>query len=131
MQVYTGNARDDAIGDTAGQIAFDRRVLAILAPAGNDVKAFVKLGQQLGNVVWIILQVAVHRHDNVASGVIQPGHERGGLAVVAAEVNDSDALVGSGDLVEYGCRAVAAAIVDQYQFPAPPKRQQRVFHARV
>ena len=42
MQTDAGNLRDQAISHAAGQVALDRVVLSVPAPAGNDVIAFVE-----------------------------------------------------------------------------------------
>ncbi len=66
MQTDAGNLRDQAIGHAAGQVALDRVVLSVPAPAGNDVIAFAELFKEFGNIGRIILHVAVHEDQDIA-----------------------------------------------------------------
>jgi hypothetical protein len=119
VQVHAGDARDQAVGEATGQVALDRVVLAVLAPAGHDVEAFVDLCQQFGDVFRIVLQVAIHRHDDVAAGMVHARHHRRGLPVVAPEMHDGNAPVAASQIIQQGRRTIGAAVVDQHQFPGP------------
>ena len=76
---------------------------------------------------------AVGANVAVPSGarVIDAGHESGGLAVVAAEMQHRDASIVRGDPVEQCGRVVLAAVVDEYEFPTLAERIEGVAHARV
>ena len=56
--------------------AGDERVLAILAPAADDVVALVDQGDHRGNVARIVLQVAVGGHDQPAARVARSRRQR-------------------------------------------------------
>ena len=86
------------------------------APAADDVVAFFELGEEGGDLVGIVLEVAVHGEDVVALGVIEPGGEGRGLTEVATELDDEDAAVDGGDLFEEAIGSVAGTIVDKDQF---------------
>src|SRR5262245_43483312 len=68
------------------------------------------------DVRGIVLQVAVHRHDDVALRKIDSGHHRRGLPEVAAQAHDLEALVLIRDLLQQRAAAVGAAVVDQDDF---------------
>ena len=53
---------------------------------------------------------------NSPCGVIETGRQRGGLAEVAAQLDDQHAAVHRGDLFQQLVGAVAGAVVDQDQF---------------
>ena len=80
--------------------------MAVLAPAVDEVVAFVDLGEHRGDVFGVVLEVAVDRDDDVARGMFDAGAHRGGLAVVAAELDDAEARLGLHELGELLARAV-------------------------
>src|SRR6202022_2507658 len=88
----------------------------MLAPAADDVVALFKLGEEVGDLVGIMLEIAVHGEDEVALGVIEAGSEGGCLTEVAAEFDDENAAVDGGDLFQETVGAVAGSIVDEDQF---------------
>ena len=55
MQRHTADSRNQRISKLRRNLARNERILAILSPAGNDIKAFIELPQKLTNVGWIIL----------------------------------------------------------------------------
>ena len=59
------------------------------------------------------------REDDVAARGLEPGHQRGGLAEVAAEPDRADARVLAGQLGEHLPGAVAAAVVDEDELGRP------------
>ena len=116
VQPHAGHKGDKPVGNVAGQIAGQFGVLAILAPAGNNVVAFVQLGHEAADIGGIILQIAVHRHDDVAPRIVDARHEGGRLAAVARQMDNRKRLVSGGQLVKNFGAAVLAAVVDQQQF---------------
>ena len=62
-----------------------KRVLAILAPAADDVEAALELIDHRGDVARIVLQIAVRGDDQPAARVLEAGGEGRGLSEVAAE----------------------------------------------
>ena len=53
-----------------------------------EIEAFVDLLQQHGNVGWIVLQIAIHRNNDVAGGRLNAGAHGCRLAEVAAKFDD-------------------------------------------
>ena len=109
------------VREDAREVALERVVLPVLAPAAHDIEAFVELREEQGNVGGIVLQVAVHRDDHVAFREVETGHHRGGLAEVAAEMHDLHPFViVRGDFVEQVFGVVGGAVVDEDEFPRLP-----------
>ena len=107
----------DAVGHLGNEYAC-LAVLALAAPADRDVVAFLDQGQQHGNVGGIVLQVAVHGHDDLAAGVLDAGGHGGGLPVIAAEADDANAAVLFDELLGQKAGVVLAAIIHQYDLVA-------------
>ena len=63
-----------------------------------------------------MLQVTIHSEDAVALGVVKASGKGGGLAEVAAKLDDKDARIYGRDLFEQAVGAVAGAVVDEDQF---------------
>ena len=87
-------------------------VHAALAPATDDVVAFVELREQLRYLLGFVLKVAIHRDDDVASCGVEAGSKRGGLAVVAREPDGVHAWIGRADRLDERPRRIGAAVVD-------------------
>ena len=105
----------EPVGGAGRDAAQEEVVGALRAPAADDVVAFFELGEEVGDLVGIVLEIAVHGEDVVALGVVEAGGEGRGLTEVAAELDDEDAAVYGGDLFEKAIGAVAGAIVDEDQ----------------
>ncbi len=102
-----------------------RGILSVAAPAGAHVEALVELRQQHRNVVRVVLQIGIHRNDDLARREVESCLHRGGLAEVAAEVNDLERRLRRRDLVEQRRRVVRAAVVDEYHFPGVRQLRER------
>ena len=57
------------------------------APPARHVGARLDRGDQARDVFGLVLEVAVHRHDDVAAGTREPGVHRGVLAEVPLEAH--------------------------------------------
>ncbi len=79
----------------------------------RGVVTFFKLGEEVGHLVGVVLEIAVHCEDEVALGVVEAGGQGGGLAEVAAELDDENAAVDGGDLFQQAVGAVAGSIIDE------------------
>ena len=114
VQLDARRARNQPVRDRRRQSAVDERVLAVFAPAGDDVRRRALEHIDHGpDVARIVLQIAVHRDDVAAAGARKASREAGGLPEVAPEANDTQAMVGGlqqGKTIE---RVVFAAIVNR------------------
>ena len=115
-QRYPRDARDHPVCNTAHEIAPNRRVLPVFAPAGHHVITFIEFGEQKRNVLRIVLKVGIDRDNYIAARVINAGHDRRGLACIAAELDDFHFGAGRRDPRELCHRVVAAAIVYRDDF---------------
>ena len=61
------------------------RVMAFALPATHDIKAFVELGEQLGDLRRIVLQIAVDRDNSFAVSSVKTGAQCRRLAKVAPQ----------------------------------------------
>ncbi len=74
----------EPVGDMRGNAAEEEVVGALRTPAADDVVALFELGEEGGDFVGVVLEVAVHGEDEIALSVIEAGGEGGGLTEVAA-----------------------------------------------
>ena len=119
------------VGHPGGELAQDGVVLAVLAPAADDVVALVQLGQELGNLGRVVLEVAVHGNDDLAPGLVETRLQGRRLAEVAAELDQDDVVILFIDLLEGGVGSVRAAVVDEDQLVGPAGLVQNVLEAGV
>jgi hypothetical protein len=131
VQAHTAHERDQAIGHDARQIALQRVVLSILAPAADYVEPFVQLREQDWNVRGIILQVTIERDNHFAFRKIEPSHHCCGLAEIAAEMHDFHVRIMFCELVEDFLGIIRRAVIDQNEFPRASKRLERIANAPV
>ncbi len=97
----------------------------------DDVVALFELFKEVGDLVGVVLQVAVHGEDELARGVVEAGGQGRGLAEVAAQLDDEHAAVDRGDLFEKLVGTVAGAIVDEDQLERVADLLHDLFQARV
>ena len=88
----------------------------MLAPAADDVVALFEFGEEVGDLLGIVLEITIHGEDEVSLRVIEAGGESRGLTEVAAELDDENAAVDCGDLFKQAVGAIAGSIVDEDQF---------------
>ena len=119
VEVDAGHARNQAVGDHRGQLAVDVSVLAVFAPAGNDVdfRPLIEHVQQAGNVGRVVLQIAVEGDDHGAGCRVEAGLHRRRLAVVANQVKRVQPGAGGGELFQQRGGSVGRAIIDANQLP--------------
>src|SRR5262249_23627148 len=93
-------------------------VAAADAPAGGDVGA-VERGDEPGDVLGRVLEVAVHRHDRGTGGAREPSVHRRVVAGGPLPANPVDARAGRVDAREGGEGAVGRAVVDEDELERP------------
>ena len=130
VEGQAGDAPDQPVGELRRQLAQPEAVLPLVAPAGDDVEVFRQQAlHQARDVARVVLQVAVHRDDDVAGGGVDAGLHRGGLAEVARELHHADVVADrAGVAAQGGGRRVAAAVVDDDQLPGLWISRQRRLH---
>ena len=124
VQVDARAPRDKPVGDHRGQFARDGLVLTVLAPAARHIVALVQLGQQQPDVGRIVLQVRVHRHDNVAGGRVEARGHRSRLTEIAPEYYHLHVLrVGGVQFAANLDRAVFAPVVHENNLVAQVRKR--------
>ena len=78
-----------------------------------------------------MLQIAVHRQNELARGMVEAGRQRRGLAKVAAQLDHQHAAVDRGNLFQQLVGAVARAVVDQHQLKAVAHLLHHLLQASV
>ncbi len=121
MQPHAADARDQPVGEAAGQLASELLVLPVLAPSGDHVGSGVELREQLADVGGIVLEIAVHRDDHLAAGRFDARAHRRGLAEIEPEADHVQLGPLRGDFLKREEGAVAAAVVDADHFPRAPE----------
>jgi hypothetical protein len=84
-----------------------------LAAAARHVRASLDRPHELRDVLRLVLEVAVHRDEDLATCAREAGLHRRVLAEVALEADDADARVGCVQLLEPRKRPVARAVVHE------------------
>ncbi|MNE38169.1 hypothetical protein D3C80_1320550 [compost metagenome] len=103
--------------DQLRRIAAQGRVLTIVAHGGNYVVTQLGLCDQARDFFRRVLQIGIQGNHQVALALLETGHDRGVLPVVAIEDDGHHgAAFASGRFLEQLCRVVAAAVVDHDDF---------------
>jgi len=124
VQVHAGRARDEAVGDAAHEIPLEGVVVAILAPSRDQVESLVQFGDNLGDVIRVILEVPVHGHDDLAAGIGETGLHRRSLPAIAPEMDGLEPAVGSAGLSDAGGRPIGASVIDEEDLIVLPNGSQ-------
>ena len=126
VQLDARRPRDQPVRDHRRQPPVDERVLAVLPPARDDVgRRLLEPIDHGADVARIVLQVAVHRDDVAPARVREAGGEGGGLAEVAAELDDAQAVVRRLQPGQPRERLVRAAVVDGHDLVGAPAGLER------
>jgi hypothetical protein len=107
--------RHEHIRGARGDAAQEEVVSTLCAPAADDIVSLFQLREEVGDLLRVVLEVTVHRQDEVSLGVIEAGCKSGGLTEVATELYDEYTAVYCRDLLEEPVGSVAGAVVDKYQ----------------
>ncbi len=116
VDVDAGEDGHELVGGAGGDAAEEEVVAALGSPAADDVVSFFEFGEEVRDLVGVVLEVAVHGEDELTLGVVEAGGEGGGLAEVASKLDDEDARIDGGDLFEQAVGAVTGAVVDEDEF---------------
>ena len=112
VEVDPRDVGDHLVGDHRGQAAAEELVLAVDAPAADDVVAFLGLGDKGGDVGRIVLEVGVHGDDPLASRHPKARREGRRLAEITPKANHLQPRVFLVIPLEQLEAAVAAPVVD-------------------
>ena len=106
-----GAATDHPVGN-AGQKSPQQGVPARVAPAADDIVAFLQFGQYLGNVLRVILQISVQRDQGLAPSVLKSGGHGCCLTEVSNEFENADPVIGTLQLPYQLETSIRAAVVN-------------------
>ena len=96
----------------------DEVVDALFAPSADDVVALFELVEEVGDLLRIVLQIAIHRQDELALRMIEARGQRRGLSEIAPQLDYQHAAVYRGNLFQQLVGAITRSIVHQHQFKA-------------
>ena len=100
-----------------GRESFRERVVAFLFVARDEVVAlFHDHSSQFGNLVGRVLQVGIHRDDDIALRDFEAAIQRRTLAVVAAKLDGSHDVCLSTDFLNHLPGTVGRTVVDENHF---------------
>ena len=116
---HAGEAAQHPVDQARGKRAAPG-VVARGAAAARDVGPVGERGDEPRDVLGLVLEVAVHRHDDLAAGAREAGVHRRVLAEVALEADGADARVGGVQPLDDRPGAVARAVVDEDELEAAP-----------
>ena len=103
-----------SIEELRGKVLAEDRVVALLLPAAHQIVAlFLNHAVEFGDLVGAVLQVCIHRDDDIALGAGEATLQTGGLAVVATELHPPDVGVLLTELTDHLPRLVGAAVIDE------------------
>ena len=119
VQGDPGDLSDQCIGHLGGQFAHDQRILALTAPALQEIQvACEQLLDHTRDVGRVVLQITVQGCDQLAAGCVEAGLHGRGLTEVAPQPDHPNVrAVTLADLAQTLARAVAAAVVHTDQLP--------------
>jgi len=130
VQLHAGDAADEPVGG-AGDLGPEPGVLAVLAPAADDVVvALFEHVAEAADFLGRILAVAVQRHDDRCAGRPESGHQRSGLAVIAGQVDDAEARLAGRQFIQQRPGPIAAPVIHDDQLEAPALGRQRPHELR-
>ena len=131
VERYARQLRHQPVGQLRRQPARPEVVDALLSPPADDVVPVVQLCEQRRNFLGRVLQVAVHRDDDVAGGRVESSREGGGLAVIPRQVDHPHARIALGHDGERRRRPVGASVVDVDDFGVESQDEQHGGQATV
>jgi len=115
VDIDATECRHEQISGARWDAAQEKVVSTLCAPAADYVVALFQLCQEVGNLLGVVLEVTVHRQDEVSLSVIEACGKGGGLTEVAPELYDEDTTVYCSNLLEEPVGSIAGAVVDKYQ----------------
>lgn len=115
MQVKPGQLADHPVEDFTW-IHLVPGVEASLFPAVDNVVSVVDLREEVRDLCWIILQVGIHHHDDVATDRVHAGGEGCCFSEVSTEANAEDARVFICQLRNNGPGFVSRSVVNENDF---------------
>ena len=131
---HAGYGCDHPVGKTRGHLASDELVFSVASITEYEGVTFFELAHQHGDVRWIILQVAVHGHQNLATTQLNASDHGWRLAKISPQSDHAQVVEFvtkfAGDIE--GC--VVAAVIHQDDFAGvfqPAQNALKLVHKRL
>ena len=118
VNVHAGKLRHQPVRATRRNAPHHEIVDALFSPAADNVVALFQLFEEIWNLARVMLQIAIHREDEVSLRVVEAGGEGRGLSEIAAQLDDEDAAVYGSDLFQQFVTAIGRSVVDEHQLEA-------------
>ena len=90
VDTHPRDTGDDPVGDFGRQQACHGMVVTLPAPPADHIKALVEFLDEHGDIRWVVLQIRIQGHDDLALGVLESCTQGCGLAEVFSEADDLD-----------------------------------------
>src|SRR6516164_8212052 len=117
----SGHLTHQAIEDARGK-RFCDGIESWVFPTRNQVISLIEFLKKAGDLFRIILQIAIHRKDDVSTTTAKTCHQRGSLAKVPAEANHAHCIRIRGMQYFQFCKCfVGATIINKYYLVALSK----------
>ncbi len=131
VNVHTRKLGHQPVGASRRNPSHNEVVDPFLPPSRNDVIPLLELLKESGNVIGIVLQIAIHGQNELARGVIESGGKRRGLAKIPAQLHHQHAAVDRGYLFQQLVRPVARSVVHKHQLKRVPHLLHHLLQARI
>ncbi len=112
-QIHVGGLRHQPVGDARGNLARDRVIQPVFAPAAGDIVAFLDFFKQRRDVLGRVLKIAVERDDHLALRLVKSGGERRRLPEIPAQPDHFETRVGLDQVRQQIEAAVYGRVVDE------------------
>src|SRR5579871_6921561 len=99
------------VRDTRGEAPQPEIIDAHLAPSADDVVTSRNLFEEQRNVVGIVLKIAIHGDDVLATRVVESGGKACCLPKIPAQLDHGHAAVDGCDFAQHRERVVARSVV--------------------
>jgi hypothetical protein len=122
MQAHSSYPRDQLVRNERRDPFRNELVLSVRAPSTHHFEPFIHLLDHSKDVRRIVLQVCIHRNDDVAPGCVEARCHRSCLSEVAPQPNQDNVLrVLLVQLAGNVIRAIGATIVHEKNFERVPR----------
>ena len=88
-------------------------IQALALPSGHQIPAFIELGQKMGNLLGIVLQIGIQGKDHIPLGKLEPALQSRRLAKVAAKLDHPDIGIRRRQFRHHVKARILAAVIDE------------------
>ena len=103
----------------------------MFSPAADDIVALIQLLNNERNVLRIILQVGIHRNNDLSSRMLESGGQRRGLAEVAGKEKRLNSGISGSQFLDGVGASIQTAVIDEDNLGAESQGIQHRFEPLV